>query len=90
MSDQANPVPSPNRIFLVLWRDDQNGEFVIVGVYSSIEDANIEARRMGEDLVNGVTQVPINETEPLRWDTAEGLSCWVEQHEIRGSQSAAM
>ncbi|KAL2757993.1 hypothetical protein ACRALDRAFT_1061263 [Sodiomyces alcalophilus JCM 7366] len=83
-SDQTNSVPTPKDVFLVLWRDDESGDFAIIGVYSTIADANIEAHRMGHDhLANGVTWAPVDEMEPLRWDTAEGVSCWVEQHAVK-------
>jgi hypothetical protein len=65
----------------------------VVAVFTSLCDANVHclglAAQAGIRLEqpsptcgpDGQSMTPL---EPLRWDTADGVSCWVEQHAVRG------
>ena len=87
----------PNSVYLVLWRDSASSEFLVTAVYATLTDANRHARRLGNEVLSdGLTSLGDPEpdlrglgAEPLRWDTADGLSCWVEEHVVKGPDEAA-
>ncbi|KAM0510185.1 hypothetical protein ACHAQF_002234 [Verticillium nonalfalfae] len=77
-------------VYVLLWRDCGGNEFVALGAYAHLKDANTEAKRLGkEQLSDGLTyssmqaDLKAQDSEPLRWDTADGISCWVERHEVK-------
>jgi hypothetical protein len=84
-------------VYLVLWRDSASAEFLVVAAYATLTDANSHARRMGNEILSdGLTSLGASEpdlrgigAEPLRWDTADGLSCWVEEHVVKSPDDAA-
>lgn len=95
MASSKSPVGST--VYIALWRDAASSEFVVLGAYDSVADANARVRRLGrEQLSDGLANLQEPDpkmrhtgAEPLRWDTADGLSCWVESHEVKGAEEAA-
>lgn len=79
-------------VHLVIHRDDT--AVTIVGVYASLTDANTECISRGGEVgiqLTGGSEEPVPgdmrdvPVEPMRWDSAEGVSCWVETHHVRAA-----
>lgn len=88
-SSSASSHHGPHSVYVVLWRDASSGDFLALGAFETLADANAEVRRRGsEQLSDGLTHSNSEadaggiDAEPLRWDTADGVACWVEQHRV--------
>lgn len=76
-------------VYIILHQD---GMIVtVLGVYEELQDANrdclFQASRGGIDLLQespttGPDKYHISPIEPARWDTPDGMSCWVECHTV--------
>ncbi|GAB0135741.1 hypothetical protein EsDP_00004068 [Epichloe bromicola] len=80
-------------VHVVIHRDDTT--VTVAGVFASLSDANAECLRLCEEaglqlkgvkkgVEDGKSEGDMNpmKDEPLRWDSPEGLSCWVETHGV--------
>lgn len=91
------PSAAGAKVYLVLWCDAASAEFSVVAAYAAMTDANVHARRLGNEVLSdGLTSLGNQEPGlqgpgevPLRWDAADGLSCWVEEHIVKGPDEAA-
>lgn len=70
----------------------------VLGVFESLQDANDEcfaqARAAGvtlesENPTMGPSKDTISPVQPARWDTPEGLSCWVEAFDVTRKKIAS-
>ncbi|KAI6784097.1 uncharacterized protein J7T54_004643 [Emericellopsis cladophorae] len=64
----------------------------VLSVFAALQDANEEclrqARAAGVELTNesstsGPEKDTIGPVEPVRWDTVDGVSCWVEAFDVK-------
>ena len=64
----------------------------LLGVFADLQDANEaclrHAAEAGVELVrdsptSGPDSHHLVPVEPMRWDVADGLSCWVEEHSVK-------
>ena len=87
----ANTTQSSFTVFVLLHRDEVASTTLVLGVYADLQDANDEclaqAARAGVSLehqssTSGPDTQHLSPVEPVRWDTAEGISCWVEEHAV--------
>lgn len=78
-----------SKVYVLLYRDDDTA--TALAVFSDLQDANEEclshAKGAGLDLMTessttGPDKGVLLPIEPIRWDTADGASCWVEEHQI--------
>ncbi|KAK0387299.1 hypothetical protein NLU13_5612 [Sarocladium strictum] len=83
------PHASLDKVYVLLYRDDITA--TAIAVFSDLQDANHQclqqATQSGLDLTSessttGPDKGALLPIEPIRWDTADGASCWVEEHEI--------
>ncbi|UKZ75023.1 hypothetical protein TrVFT333_002695 [Trichoderma virens FT-333] len=80
------PHDRDRRVYIILHQD---GMIVtILGVYEELQDAN---RDWGIDLLQespttGPDKHHLTPIEPARWDTPDGVSCWVESHTVEPSR----
>src|SRR5687768_5536443 len=83
------PHASYSTVYVLLYRDDTTA--TALSVFSDLQDANQECLRQGrqsgleltsDSSTTGPDKGSILPIEPLRWDTADGASCWVEAHEV--------
>lgn len=83
------PHANPPKVFILQYRDDATA--TALAVFADLQDANQECLRqadkigislMSESSTMGPDKGTILPIEPMRWDTADGASCWVEEHEI--------
>ncbi|KAH8171467.1 hypothetical protein LIA77_08234 [Sarocladium implicatum] len=83
------PHANPSKVFVLQYRDDVTA--TALAVFVDLQDANQECMRqaskigialMSESSTAGPDKGTILPIEPMRWDTADGASCWVEEHEI--------
>ncbi|KAL6829014.1 hypothetical protein J3E69DRAFT_330157 [Trichoderma sp. SZMC 28015] len=87
------PHDRDRRVYIVIHQD---GMIVnILGVYEELQDANrdciFQASQGGIELLQpspttGPDKHHISPIEPARWDTPDGLSCWVESHVVEPSR----
>ncbi|KAL7909145.1 hypothetical protein GGI35DRAFT_428443 [Trichoderma velutinum] len=87
------PHDRDRRVHIVVHQD---GMIVsILGVYEELQDANrdclFQASQGGIELMQespttGPDKYHISPIEPARWDTPDGLSCWVESHTVEPSR----
>jgi hypothetical protein len=77
-------------VYILLYRDMSTA--TVVSVFGNLSDANNECLRLAEEAsvtleqsspTTGPDKAHMTPIEPMRWDTAEGISCWVEQHAVR-------
>ncbi|KAL7933226.1 hypothetical protein V8C35DRAFT_305238 [Trichoderma chlorosporum] len=89
------PHDRDRRVYIVLYQDGM--VCTITGVYEELQDANrdclLQASRGNIDLLqdsptSGPDKHHISPIEPARWDTADGVSCWVESHMVEPSRVA--
>ena len=78
--------PPPSKVYIVI-HSDPAGATVVLGVFAALQDANDEcfsrARAEGvmlksDSSTTGASRDHIVPVEPVRWDTADGVSCWVQ------------
>lgn len=95
MADRA-PHDRDRRVYVVLHQD--GATVTILGVYEELHDANrdclLQAAQAGIDLLqdsptSGPDKHHFQPVEPSRWDTPDGVSCWVESHMVVPSRVAA-
>ena len=86
--------PDRPPVHLVIHRDDTT--VTILGVFASLTDANTACIFRGKEegiQLTGQSTEPAHEdsgvmpVEPMRWDSPEGVSCWVETHRVRLARS---
>ncbi|VUC34783.1 unnamed protein product [Clonostachys rosea] len=79
------------RTVYILFQHDDTRSTNIVEVFADVQDANNECLQQAsthgvtltkESATNGPDNHFFCPVEPLRWDTPEGLSCWVEGFEV--------
>ncbi|KAH7325784.1 hypothetical protein B0I35DRAFT_405130 [Stachybotrys elegans] len=84
-------IAKKDTLVYVLMHQDSGVGATVLGVFADMSDANERCLRQATDL--GVPLVRESPTEgpdhqhnrpmePMRWDTAEGVSCWVEEHRV--------
>ena len=87
----------PPKVYILLHADPDTTTSVIA-VYASLTDANNDclgqARAAGVTLSSdsatmGPAQDTITPIEPVRWDTPEGVSCWVEEFVVLSQKALA-
>ena len=87
----ANTRKSPSAVYVLQHRDAAASTTLVLGVYADLQDANddclAQAARAGVFLerrssTSGPDTQHLSPVEPVRWDTAEGISCWVEEHAV--------
>ena len=80
----------PPKVYILLYSDPIGGT-VVLSVFASLQDANDEcfsqARAAGVTLKSesptmGPSPGFMQPVEPVRWDTAEGVSCWVQGFDV--------
>ncbi|KAL6864093.1 hypothetical protein J3F83DRAFT_762357 [Trichoderma novae-zelandiae] len=90
------PHDRDRRVYLILHQDGV--AVTVLGVYEELQDANRDclwqASQAGIDLLQdspttGPDKYHILPVEPARWDTPDGVSCWVESHVVVPSRVAA-
>lgn len=90
------PHDRDRRVYIILHQDGVSVN--ILGVFEELQDANrdclFQATQSGIDLLQeSPTQGPdkyhFAPVEPARWDTTDGVSCWVESHTVEPSRVAA-
>lgn len=84
-------VPRPTQmdhpVYLVIYQDTT---VTISGVYANLDDANAECLRSSDDagkdlLAQRSKRGPGGDALTdvlLRWDSPDGISCWVEKHDV--------
>ncbi|PNP57610.1 hypothetical protein THARTR1_02608 [Trichoderma harzianum] len=87
------PHDRDRRVYIVIHQDGMIA--TILGVYEELQDANrdclFQASQGGIELLQdspttGPDKQHISPIEPARWDTPDGLSCWVESHTVEPSR----
>ncbi|KAJ4863241.1 hypothetical protein T069G_04195 [Trichoderma breve] len=87
------PHDRDRRVYIVIHQDGMIVQ--ILGVYEELQDANrdciFQASQGGIELLQdspttGPDKHHISPIEPARWDTPDGLSCWVESHTVEPSR----
>ncbi|KAI9163017.1 hypothetical protein HJFPF1_04614 [Paramyrothecium foliicola] len=77
-------------VYVLLYRDVS--PTAVISVFASLQDANAECLRLAAEACVSVENTSptagpdrghLLPLEPLRWDTADGASCWVEQHVLQ-------
>ncbi|KAL7796052.1 hypothetical protein V8C37DRAFT_372968 [Trichoderma ceciliae] len=90
------PHDRDRRVYIILHQDGIS--LTILGVFEELQDANrdclFQATQADIDLLQaspttGPDENHISPIEPARWDTADGVSCWVESHTVNPSRVAA-
>lgn len=90
------PHDRDRRVYIILHQDGVS--VTILGVFEELQDANrdclFQASQAGIDLLQesptyGPDKYHIAPIEPARWDTPDGVSCWVESHTVEPSRVAA-
>jgi hypothetical protein len=79
--------PSCSEVHVVIYRDEI--AVTVVGVYTNLADANAECLSLGDEAgiaLTGGTGAK-GDDEPVRWDSAAGVVCWVETHQVKGARS---
>lgn len=75
---------APSTVYIVVHRDS-DAAATILGVFARLGDANDECLAQASQA--GFRDVPhsgtLGDVAPLRWDAPEGVSCWVETHNVR-------
>lgn len=83
------PHANPLTVYVLLYRDDDTA--TALSVFYDLQDANQECLKhaaqsgimlSSESSTSGPDKGSILPIEPMRWDTADGASCWVEEHEV--------
>jgi len=81
----------PPKVYILLFNNASDNT-VVLDVFADLQDANDECLRQAElaDVTlsneystkgpDGAHQSPV---EPVRWDTAEGVCCWVEAFAVQ-------
>lgn len=92
MHDNPYPVSRqdlPRQVYILTHSDDDAVN--ILGVFADLQDANAECLRQGQSAgvflskgssTTGPDTSTFSPVEPMRWDTPEGDSCWVEGHTV--------
>jgi hypothetical protein len=90
--------PPPN-VYVVVYNDDCGAApAAILGVFSQLQDANAECQRhaavagfrlSSDSGTAGPDRGHLVPVEPMRWDSPEGVSCWVEEHAVVPKQVLA-
>lgn len=94
-------MPAVNSVYIILHHDMSTGSTpLILGVFADLLDANAACLRIASE--SGAAPPVSNATsatgssdgdprpvEPVRWDTLEGESCWVEEHGVSPKGSEA-
>ncbi|ETR98173.1 hypothetical protein MKX07_002426 [Trichoderma sp. CBMAI-0711] len=89
------PHDRDRRVYIILHQDGVT--VTVLGVYEELQDANRDclwqAAQAGIDLLQaspttGPDKYHIQPVEPARWDTPDGVSCWVESHMVVPSRVA--
>ncbi|KAK1255436.1 hypothetical protein MKX08_009431 [Trichoderma sp. CBMAI-0020] len=89
------PHDRDRRVHIILHQD--GAAVTVLGVFEELQDANrdclFQATQAGIQLLQeSPTQGPdknhIAPIEPARWDTPDGVSCWVESHTVEPSRVA--
>ncbi|RFU77218.1 hypothetical protein TARUN_4999 [Trichoderma arundinaceum] len=87
------PHDRDRRVFIILHQDGVS--VTVLGVYEELQDANrdclFQASQAGIDLLqtsptSGPDKYHLSPIEPARWDTPDGVSCWVESHVVEPSR----
>ena len=82
--------PPPSKVYIVM-HSDPAGATVVLGVFAVLQDANDEcfSRARAEDVTltsesstTGPSRDHMMPIEPVRWDTADGVSCWVQGFDV--------
>ncbi|KAL0942813.1 actin polymerization protein [Colletotrichum truncatum] len=76
----------PHAVALVFYKDggdDIASSTTVLGVYAGLADANDEVRKLALEQGAKLDDAAAHNTEPVRWDTPEGVSCWVELHAVK-------
>ncbi|KAK5992206.1 hypothetical protein PT974_05607 [Cladobotryum mycophilum] len=83
-------------VYIIIHQDHTAA--TVLGVFAELQDANRDclwhASKAGVDLIQesstmGPDKAHLSPTEPARWDTADGVSCWVESHIVEPSRVIA-
>jgi hypothetical protein len=81
--------PPPPSVYVLLHNDSV--ATVVLAVFAELQDANTECLRQAaradvdltrESSTHGPDKGTHSPVEPLRWDTADGVSCWVEEFRV--------
>ena len=90
------PYDRDRTVYIILHQDYTT--VTILGVFAELQDANMDclrhASKAGVDLVResptmGPDKEHMSPIEPARWDTPDGVSCWVESHHVEPSRVIA-
>ena len=71
-------------LFIVLYQEDGE-KATVLGLFKNLSQANGKCIGKAAELdvtLSIIEQGVVKDTEPIRWDTAAGVSCWVEGHEV--------
>lgn len=88
------PHDRDRRVYIILHQDG-GLTVTILGVFEELQDANrdclFQASQAGIDLfqtspTTGPDKHHLSPVEPARWDTPDGVSCWVESHTVEPSR----
>mgnify|MGYP005989074261 CR=1 FL=1 len=74
----------PLMLFIILYQEE-GSLATVLGVYKSLASANGKCIGKAAELDVTLTTLRhsvFKDTEPMRWDTTGGSSCWVEGHEV--------
>ena len=76
-------------VYMLLYADTNTTN--VLGIFADLQDANHECIRYAAEAdidltsdssTTGPDQEHFLPLEPLRWDSAEGISCWIEEHTV--------
>lgn len=90
------PHDRDRRVYIIFHQDGVS--VTVLGVFEELQDANrdclFQASKTGIELLQesptyGPDKNHISPIEPARWDTPDGVSCWVESHLVEPSRVAA-
>ncbi|KFA63844.1 hypothetical protein S40285_04461 [Stachybotrys chlorohalonatus IBT 40285] len=81
------------RVYVLVYQDSTT--VTVLGVFANLQDANAVCTMQAVDAGVSLTRSQSTDGpdaehmlpfEPLRWDTADGVSCWVEEHALTSNR----